>query len=341
MWCVSLRGDRNAALVVTALVLVAAGCASGDATTPTTDGAVVTTTLRTTLPPTSRPGATSPPGASSPPATPSAATPRLTPDPVRTVLDVDGLERTYVLYVPESLPNDRLVALVVDLHGLGSDAAGHEATSHFAAKAASEGFVVAQPEARGDVPTWNPQPGAEGAMLDVAFLRALVADVGTKVELDPGRIYLSGFSNGGGMAHRFACDAADVVAAIGTVSGQYAANDSCQPSQPVAIISFHGTADLVVGYGGFGDALPPIPSWAEGWAARNACAPVPERQRIAEDVLWDRWTDCSGNVQVVLHTIEGGAHAWPGSDRPGFFAPTQSIDATDLMWEFFEAHVRG
>lgn len=262
------------------------------------------------------------------------------PDAVTITLTVDGLERAYDLFVPEDLPADDPAALVVDLHGLGSDAAGQEAASGFAAKAAIEGFVVAQPGARGDVPTWNPQPGSQGAELDVAFLRAVVEDVSDMVSLDPGRVYVSGFSNGGGMAHRFACDAGDIVAAVGTVSGQYPAVDTCDASEPVAVISFHGTADLVVGYRGFGDVLPAIPEWAEDWAERNGCAPVPARDRIAEDVLLDRWTACAGRGEVQLHTIEGGAHAWPGSNLPGFFAPTQSIDATDVMWEFFEAHAR-
>jgi polyhydroxybutyrate depolymerase len=259
---------------------------------------------------------------------------------ITTGLTVDGLERTYDLFVPADLPADDPVALVVDIHGLGSDAAGQDDASRFAAKAAAEGFVLAQPNARGDVPTWNPQPGSPGAALDVAFLRALVDDVATRVLLDPGRIYVSGFSNGGGMAHRLACDAADIVAAIGVVSGQYPATEVCDPSEAVAVIAFHGTADLVVGYRGFGDVLPPIPGWAEDWAERDQCAPVPALDRIANDVLVDRWTGCARDVEVQLYTIEGGAHAWPGSDRLGFFAPTQSIDATDLMWDFFASHAK-
>jgi polyhydroxybutyrate depolymerase len=143
------------------------------------------------------------------------------------------------------------------------------------------------------------------------------------------------------MAHRLACEAADLIAAIGVVAGQYVVEDDCAPNRPVAAIAFHGTDDIVVPYRGVGELLPDIPTWAQAWADRNGCGPVPERETIAGNVLRDRWFGCMGDVEVELYTIDEGPHAWPGSDRPGLFQPTQSIDATDLMWEFFTAHARG
>jgi len=229
---------------------------------------------------------------------------------------------------------------VIDLHGLGSTPEDQDATSRWSAKANAEGIVLAQPAARGALPTWNPQPGTPGGALDVAFLEAVVADVAMRVTLDPGRVYVSGFSNGAGMAHRVACEAAGVVAAIGVVSGQYVVEDDCAPTRPVAVMAFHGTADVAVAFGGVGRFLPDIPTWAQGWADRDECGPVPERERVADDVVRDRWFGCAGGVEVELYTIEGGPHAWPGSDRPGLFTATQSIDATDLMWEFFAANAR-
>ncbi len=321
-------------LAALALTLATASCSGGAASSPTITTAppgtaspdtaasvaevTTTTSITTTVPP---------------PSVPAGST--------TVLLDVDGLPRSYVLTVPPDLPTDAPAALVIDLHGLGSNPAGQEDASGWSRKAIEEGFVVAQPAARGELPTWNPQPGSPGSALDVAFLRTLVADVAVKVALDPNQIYASGFSNGGGMAHRLACDAADLVVAIGTVSGQYVAVDDCEPTQPVAVIAFHGTADIIVAYEGVGRLLPDIPTWARDWAERDACGPVPERERITDDVVRNRWFGCADDVEVQLYTIDEGAHAWPGSDRPGFFAPTQTIDATDLMWDFFRAHERG
>ncbi len=256
------------------------------------------------------------------------------------VLDVDGVVRSYRLYVPPSLGSGS-AALVVDLHGFGSDPENQDLASGMRRLAGVEGFVVAQPIAQGAVPTWNGQPGDPGAVADVAFLRALVNDVAGRVDLDTGAVFASGFSNGGSMAHRLACDASEVFAAIGTVAGQFPLVERCDPGQPVAVIAFHGTADIVVPFGGISRFLPDVPAWAGRWSERNDCAPVPARERIAADVIVDRWVACAGDVEVAFYTVEGGSHSWPGSTRPGGFRPTQSIDATPLMWDFFASHRRG
>ena len=45
---------------------------------------------------------------------------------------------------------------------------------------------------------------------------------------------------------------------------------------------------------------------------------------------------------VLLYTIQGGGHTWPGSiDVARLGRTTQSINATDLIWEFFQGHEVG
>jgi polyhydroxybutyrate depolymerase len=256
-------------------------------------------------------------------------------------LDVDGLAREYLLYVPPALADsDEPVALLVDIHGFGSDPDGHDAISQMRALADAAGFVVAQPFARGAIPTWNGQPDEAGSAVDIAFMRSLVTDVASRISIDPGAVFASGFSNGGGMVHRLACDAPDVFAAVGTVSGQYPLVEACDPELPVAIIALHGTTDLIVPLAGVEGLFPEVTSWAQRWAARNGCAPVPARTRLAVDVLLDTWTSCRGDVEVKFFTIEEGPHAWPGSPTTGFFPATTSISASQEMWRFFMEHAR-
>lgn len=328
-------------MVAAAVVVVA--CAGTDAGVPSASDSTAppTTSFATsTHAPTSTVAATTTGApATTVPSTPPPST--VTPGSEVVTLDVGPDQRQYVLFVPEGVPASEPAPLVIDIHGLGSNATAHDEASGFTTIAEREGIVVAQPEARGEIPTWNPQPGAAGMERDVAFLRAIVADVARKVAVDPGSVFVTGFSNGGGMAHRFACEAAELVAAIGTVSGQYQVADDCDPAEPVAVIAFHGTSDVVVPYFGAGELLPPVPSWAQDWADRNVCGPVAAADRIADDVVTESWSGCAERTTVVLYTVEDGAHAWPGTDRPGFFQPTQSIDATDLMWEFFDLHSRG
>lgn len=254
------------------------------------------------------------------------------------VLDVDGVVREYRLFVPDVDGEPR--ALVVDLHGLGATPESQDGTSGFTSLASDEGFIVAQPSARGGIPTWNGQPGEPGKDLDLAFLRAVVDDVSKRVPTDPSRVFAAGFSNGGGMAHRVACEAPDVFVAVGTVAGQYPVVDDCSPGQPVPVMSFHGTADLIVPYRGVDGLLPDVPDWVDSWAARNGCDGAASLQRIGDDVVEEVWPACDDGGAVVFYTIEGGGHAWPGVATSGFFPATQTVDATSLMWQFFEANNR-
>lgn len=254
-------------------------------------------------------------------------------------LEVDGVARRYLRFVPDGLDGAAAVPLVIDLHGFTVDPERHAATTGWNQLAAAEGFVVATPAALGDPVSWATASGAVSAP-DMAFLMAVIGDVAATVPIDHDRVYVSGYSNGGGMAHRLACEHADVVAAIGTVAGAYIDAASCDPVQPVPVISFHGTADLVARYDGVSDVFPPISEWAEGWAERNGCAPVPARSEASADTAADTWTGCDAGAEVALYTVDGGNHAWPGAEVTGVFTPTDTIDATAVIWEFFQTHSR-
>ena len=73
----------------------------------------------------------------------------------------------------------------------------------------------------------------------------------SKYNIDPGRIYANGLSNGGGMSYLLGCALSDRITAIGGVAGAYAFPlEECHPSRPVPMIAFHGTADPIVPYQG-------------------------------------------------------------------------------------------
>lgn len=226
--------------------------------------------------------------------------------------------------------------LILDFHGLTSTPDRHERVSNMRAKADVEGFVVAQPAANLAANAWDTLEGSA----DVGFARAIVADVQTRVAIDPDRVFATGFSAGGGMANRLACDAPDLFAAAGTVAGAHFGWGRCDPSRPVPVISFHGVADLVVPFEGLG-LLPDVSSWAAAWAKRNGCAPTVQTADVADDVTLEAWTDCDAGVRVLLYAISAGGHGWPGTTDPDRVGDTTAaISATDLMWEFFVTHPR-
>ena len=246
-------------------------------------------------------------------------------------VDVDGVTREYDLYAPAKASSK---ALIVDLHGLTGTPQGQADLSGLREVAEQEGFVVAHPA--GSAGAWD---AFADRAADVAFLRAVVADVSRRVDVDPVRVYATGMSNGGGMAHRLACDASDLFAAVAPVAGAYLFDVDCAPPRPVPILAFHGTDDRVVPFTGAGTALPDITEWAGSWAARNGCDTAPVSERLAADVERLTWPGCDAGADVVLVVVEGGRHGWPGTDNPRRSdATTSSIDASSLIWEFFASH---
>lgn len=273
-------------------------------------------------------------------------------DPMQT-LTAGGLERTHLLHVPASYDESRPAALVLNFHGGGGDAVNQRRVSGFNALADEAGFIVVYPNGTGRLGdkalTWNGGTCCGYAMTnhidDVAFVRALVADLRTKYNIDPKRIYATGLSNGGIMSYRLACEAADLFAAIAPVAGTQNL-DPCQPSEAVSVIHFHGTDDAHLPYdGGVGPEsitgvfYASVEQSIAFWLDADQCAAAPQTESFA-DIRHDVYT-CAQGTAVELYTILGGKHAWPGGDGPawpGGDEPTQTISATRLIWEFFAAH---
>jgi polyhydroxybutyrate depolymerase len=252
------------------------------------------------------------------------------------VLSGGGIRR-FTLHVPEEIPSP--APLVIVLHGFTSNPGRVAELSGMSAVADREGFVVAYPAARGIPSAWRADTGRQGDA-DVVFLRDMVEVIGGALPVDAGRIYAAGMSNGGGMAVRAGCEAADLFAAVAPVAGAMTV-PVCDPSRPVPLIAFHGTDDRVVPYEGLRLLdLPDVEDLLGGWAGRNGCGPESDTERVAEDVVRSTWGGC--DAEVVLYTVEGGRHGWPGSERAiRELDSTRSIDASALIWEFFTDHPMG
>lgn len=87
--------------------------------------------------------------------------------------------------------------------------------------------------------------------------------------------------------------------------------------------------------------FPATRDWVGRWAARNRCGASSVESRTAAEVSRLEYTGCAEGATVLLFTIHGGGHTWPGGEPlPEWFAgPTnRSIDATTRMWRFFTEH---
>jgi polyhydroxybutyrate depolymerase len=297
---------------------------------------------------------------------PSAACRRPVTGPVQPgtfarALTSGGLERCYLLHVPPGHDVTRPAPLVFSLHGFASNAQPQEKLTGWSQLADREGLLVVYPEGTSFPLRWNASPafGTENVD-DVQFIRDVIAELAQLVALDPARIYVNGMSNGGFMSHRLACEAADTVAAIGMVSASTGElPGGCSPSRPVPVIAFNGTDDPLVRYYGrdfvqvsvpewllrLGNLsphptrMPAVAAWVADWAERDGCNATPEAIAAMGDASGVRYAGCQAGAEVVLYTIEGGGHTWPGGLPLPFVGKTSTdIDATRTMWAFFKAH---
>ena len=281
--------------------------------------------------------------------TPVGQTESLEPGDTTHSIVYAGLERTYLLHIPASFDAVRATPLVLAFHGIGLNAEEMARISGLSEQADTSGFIIAYPNGIGEKKSWNGGhccgEAAKNNVDDVGFVRVLIDELATLVNIDPDRVYATGFSNGAIMVYRLACELPDRIAAIGPVAATQILNDqeACQPTRSVPIIHFHGTADRLNPYeGGTTSAGFEFVSVEEAigfWVEKNAC-PSPSQRTQSGSIQHDVYAPCGQNSAVELYTIVDGEHAWPGGEAvsPQIGEPTMEIFATPLMWEFFAAH---
>ena len=262
----------------------------------------------------------------------------------------NGVKRKYILYVPISYDPSTPTPLVISMHGFGDWSAHQMHMSGWNDLADEKSFIAVYPMGTHFPLRWqlydyeNP---AANPTADIRFISDLIDHLEEDYNIDPNRIYANGLSNGGGMAQALSCTLSDRIAAVGSVSGAYIYPlNACQPVRPVPIIAFHGTADTIVPYQGgpserFHHPFPSIPEFMEKIAQRNGCTASPIEQTVSQNVHSISYTGCTANADVVFYTIEDGGHSWPGGKiMPHMIVgeTNMEINATRLMWNFFQAH---
>ncbi|NNE05295.1 MAG: hypothetical protein HKN15_06190 [Xanthomonadales bacterium] len=255
------------------------------------------------------------------------------------VIEVDGQNRIYDLYIPDGFAGQDL-PLVIDMHGLGLSSASQRFDSGFRELADIEGLVVAWPQ--GINSEWNINHGQNSK--DVAFMRALVAELVITRPVDPSRVYANGFSLGGALAYLLACEAAEIFAAIGAMASsvQTGVQQLCAPAKPVPVFSVRATNDNIVPYnGGIVTVLnPPVEVLSSAqvfqfWRTENACTGSVSNFGLGGNSSCTRDSQCSGDAEVVECSVLGNALAphqiWDNAD---------GVDLAVNTWNFFEQFSR-
>ena len=253
--------------------------------------------------------------------------PALNGGDVNQTVQVGSVSRTYILHIPPAYKGNAPVPLVVDFHPLGGSGSQEEGSSPYKAQTDPEGVVTAYPNGQSGPSgaAWNVGPCCVANVDDVAFARALVAQVETKACIDPKRVYAVGFSMGGGMSHYVACHAADLFAAVAPASFDLLQENeaACTPPRPIAELSFRSSNDTVVPYAGgasslvsgmpvtFLGAMGTFQKWAADSMDGDGRSPT-----AVDGNDCQYYTSCGAGVQVGLCTMNTG-HA-PGNATIGW-----------------------
>jgi polyhydroxybutyrate depolymerase len=246
-----------------------------------------------------------------------------------------GGARPVAIHVPPSYDGCTPVPLVMMLHGYSATAAEEELYLNITAQADARGFIYAKPDGTVDksgLQFWNADDACcdlyDVPVDDSTYLSSVLTQVQGLYNIDKKRVYVMGHSNGGFMAYRMACDHADQIAAIVSLAGAMPTDATvCKPSQPVATLEIHGTADTVILYGGgsIQHAVPlamvPYPgvtTTVGDWVSLDGCSATPDTTAPPLDLdsslpgdetsVTKYATGCSSGGHVELWSIAGGSH---------------------------------
>ena len=260
----------------------------------------------------------------------------------------DGIQRDYILYIPEIYDGSSDVPLVLNFHGFGSNATQQMVYGDFRDIADTEGFLLVHPEGTTFIGNqfWNVGfPGLSSNIDDVGFTEALIDELATLYAIDLDRVYATGMSNGGFMSFLLACQLSEKIAAVASVTGSMTQDtfDDCNAQHPTPVLQIHGTEDDVVLYNENNLSLP-IPDVISYWVDHNNCETTPTTTTLPDVDVSDGSTlehsvyeDGDNGVTTEHMKVIGGGHTWPGSVL-NTAGTNQDIDASMEIWLFFSRY---
>jgi len=253
-------------------------------------------------------------------------------------------QRHYWVYVPEMYNKTQSASLLFAFHGLGGDCHSFGSGLGFQQISDQYGFIYVYPcgteNSAGD-PAWNTGTCCVSDVDDMGFVRGMVANLtATFTNVDPKKVFSTGFSNGGFMSEVLACQVADLFRAVAGVSGvvemepgNAEGEQACDAAyaalnKPVSVLHVHGNADVVVPWDGNPVlGFPPVPDDFVDWSTRNKCQGDPVNTFTKGAYSNQVYKTCNGGTTIELVKNEGGGHEWPSDG---------DFDATAYIWQYFQ-----
>jgi len=255
------------------------------------------------------------------------------------------------LRLPSTLHNGERVPLLLVLHGFGVSSSLLIAKANLNLIADQKMFAYLAPEGARDKlgrPFWNAGKSCcdldHSQIDDVKRLRELLESNLGNASLDTQRVFVIGYSNGGFMAQRLACEVGAQLAGVVSVAGAAPGPDlACAQSTALAFLEIHGDADPIVHYAGGTvfdrsdmAAHSSAPDTAQYWAKHLSCGSAPhdvsaldlEPHVPGAETSVQRYDGCRGSVE--LWTVKGGGH-YVALQPP----------ALEAIWSFVQTHPKG
>ncbi|MBM7661747.1 polyhydroxybutyrate depolymerase [Bacillus mesophilus] len=299
-------------------------------------------------------------------------------------MEFGGLVRSFDYYVPSSYTGDEEVPLMLSFHGSGSSSTGQQLLSSYITVAEKEGFIVVFPDSTvigtdGNIlapgtysDAYNPNtelvrrwnidsPAVNLAMQklstidDVGFTEALIDHFVANFNIDESRVYATGMSWGGFFTNHLGVHLNDRIAGIGAVTGQMALSTP-QPmlKKGLPVVYVMGDQDPTVPPTGIPGLTYSVKDAISYWLKVNNKARVGSvtylpylETTVPDDTNIRREVFSKGNIhkpQVILYTVEGGGHTWPGGPQ---YLPvsmigkaSQQMNASEVIWNDLKKYSR-
>ncbi len=268
---------------------------------------------------------------------------------------VDGLSRSFVVYIPAMDNATQKPAILISLHGRFGTGAQMMGFADFRPIADKEKFIIVCPD--GIDKSWNAglkTPANRKGINDVKFIDQLITYMLSTYHGDSQRVYVTGMSNGGFLASRLACELPNRIAAIASVGASMDKYQDYHPTKPVSVMYIQGTKDPLVPFDGVGkrargqNVIYSHADILKLWIDADACdqkpviSNLPDNTGDGTSIIKEEYTNAKTGVKVVGYTITNAGHTWPGGTQylPKLMigSVTHNMNACAVIWDFFKEY---
>ena len=248
----------------------------------------------------------------------------------KTISSEEGRAQT-IVYSPKKISKNDKLALIISLHGYSSNPMQQRFVLPLNYLSGKRKTIVAVPSGIKDKKGkrfWSGLNCCDGHAAkvpnDVSFLRSVINDIKSEYPINENKIFVAGFSNGGFMAYRMACEASDLVSGIISFAGSGPMDSQeCEPIRPLKVLHIHSTKDKTILFEGSGPAAggpfegsrwhPSASKTVSFWEQKNGCSKDSVqvssfRATLGRKVNVKKTEGCQENGKVEFWTIEGAAH---------------------------------